>query len=97
MNSSAKHHQYPIQVESSDQSALETASRQTGQSINELILLCVRTALPGLSAALSGESGRVTNVDPLPEAASKQLYSQPDDDEDSIRLFMAAQAKSVAE
>lgn len=97
MSSPAKCHQYPIRVEPSDKSALEKASRQTGQSINQLVVLCVRQALPGIRAALSRESGRVTNVDPLPAAVSKRLYSEPDDDEDSIRLFMTAQAKSVEE
>ena len=33
----------------------------------------------------SAESGRVTNVDPLPDKVLKRLYGQVDDDADSIR------------
>ena len=97
MSSPSRFHQYPIRVEPSDKSALEKASRQTGQSINQLVVLCVRQALPYVRAALSKDTGRITNVDPLPPAISKRLYSEPDDDEESIRLFMNAQAKCVEE
>ena len=43
------------------------------------------------------QTGRVTNVDPLPDQLASRLYNQADDDTDAIRLFMAAQAKSIAE
>jgi hypothetical protein len=40
-------------------------------------------------------TSRITKVDPLPDEVLKQLYSQADDDADSIRLFMAIQAKTA--
>ena len=43
------------------------------------------------------QTSRVTNVEPLPDSVAQKLYSQPDDDTDSIRMFIAAQAKSIAE
>ena len=43
------------------------------------------------------QTGRVTNVEPLPDRIAQKIYSQADDDGDAIQLFMAAQAKSIAE
>jgi hypothetical protein len=43
------------------------------------------------------KDSRITNVDPLPDKVLKRLYGQADDDADSIRLFMAAQAKAIEE
>jgi len=39
----------------------------------------------------------MTNVDFLPDQVLKRLYSQADDDADSILLFIANQAKTVEE
>lgn len=47
-------------------------------------------------AKLSTEGkGRITNVNPLPKAILRHLYGQPDDDEDSITAFIAAQGNRV--
>jgi hypothetical protein len=43
------------------------------------------------------KTGRVTNVEPLPDRIARRIYSQADDDVDAIQLFMAAQAKSIEE
>jgi hypothetical protein len=45
------------------------------------------------------QTGRVTNVDPLPDRIARRIYNQADDDDDAdaIQLFMAAQAKSIEE
>ncbi|HTA30321.1 MAG TPA: hypothetical protein VK731_07540 [Candidatus Cybelea sp.] len=43
------------------------------------------------------QMSRVTNVDPLPDKLAFQLYNQADDDTDAVQLFMALQAKSIAE
>jgi hypothetical protein len=43
------------------------------------------------------QTGRVTNVEPLPDRIARKIYSQADDDVDAIQLFMAGQAKSTEE
>lgn len=43
------------------------------------------------------KDSRITNVDPLPDKVLKRLYSQADEDAESIRLFMTAQTKAVEE
>jgi hypothetical protein len=43
------------------------------------------------------QTGRVTNLDPLPDTVAKRLYNQSDDDADAIQLLMAAQTKSIEE
>jgi hypothetical protein len=50
-----------------------------------------------LRALLLGQAGPVTNVEPLPDVVARRLYNEADDDTDAIRLFMAAQAKSIEE
>jgi hypothetical protein len=40
---------------------------------------------------------RITNVNPLPDKVMKRLYVRVDDDANSIRLFMAAQARAIGE
>jgi len=64
---------------------------------NRVIALCARKALGQVRQALRGPAWRITNVDPLPAAVAARLYSDPDHDTDSIRLFMASQVKEIAE
>jgi hypothetical protein len=43
-------------------------------------------------AALRPKSGRITNVDPLPDEVLDRIYSQPERDEEGIERMMRAQA-----
>jgi hypothetical protein len=54
---------------------------------------------PVVREASAAESGRVTNVDPLPEETLRRTYAEPDDAEEvaSIAMMMAAQAKIAEE
>ncbi|NOS69072.1 MAG: hypothetical protein HOP33_03995 [Verrucomicrobia bacterium] len=92
MSVAAKEYRYQARFPAKDRPSLEEASQDTGRSINQLIVQCVHKALPEVRAALKADNGRVTNVDPLPDAALKRIYSAPERDEAGTRRFVAAQS-----
>ena len=97
MRKRAKDYHYPLRLASEDAKAVDAVCRQSRVSFNRVVALCVKKALPEVRESLSTQAARVTNVDPLPEKTARRLYRQADDDTDSIRLFMAAQAESIEE
>jgi hypothetical protein len=97
MSRRGKDYHYPLRLPSKDAEAVAGVCRESHVSFNQVVTLCVRKALPEVGEALSAQGGRITNVDPLPAKVLKRLYGHADDDADSIRLFMAAQAKAVEE
>jgi hypothetical protein len=88
--------QYPTRFNEQDadlRQDLEHSAQRTGQSVNQLILACVRAALPRVVEALAPGGGRVTNVDPLPEDVLRRIYANPEEeDEKGVQRFMSAQA-----
>ena len=97
MKTSAKDYSYALRLPAEDAEEINRICRQNRTSFNKVVALCVRKALPTVRDALAAEKGRVTNVDPLPDRVLKRIYSLPDDDADSIRLFMAAQSMTNEE
>jgi hypothetical protein len=86
---------YPLAVpEDLLQEARQTAS-ETGLSLADAMCRSLKLGLPQLRDQFSGD--RITNVAPLSETIAKDLYSQPDDDSEAIRQFIAAQATGVKE
>src|SRR5437588_423304 len=67
-----KHYGYATRFEPAERAALKASARQTRQSINQLIVSCVRRALPEVTAELSRGGGRITNVEPLPKKVLDQ-------------------------
>ena len=68
---------------------------QTNVSFDRIVSLCVRKGLPSVRADLSTKSGRVTNVDPLPEKVLRRIYSRPERDEAGVNRLVKAQARGV--
>lgn len=97
MSKASTDYNYPLRLPAADAKAVNEVSRQNRTSFNRVVALCVRKALPAVREALAAQSGRVTNVDPLPEKTLKRLYSEPDDDSRQIARMMAAQCKTVEE
>ena len=89
-----RYYAHATRFESAEKAALKLSARRTGQSINQLIVSCVRRSLPEVTAELSQHRGRITNVDPLPKEVLERIYSRPEDAEDEAvtRKFMNAQA-----
>lgn len=55
------------------------AQEISGQSIHQLVRLCVRRALPEVISNFVGKSRRVTHVKPLPDAVWRKIYSRKDE------------------
>ena len=70
----------------------ETA-KQTGLSQQDVMRQSIRAGLPKVREQFAGSTGRITNVDPLPKKVLERLYAEREDDEESIRRFIAAQPK----
>jgi hypothetical protein len=93
MNAASKHHAYALRLPRQEARALAQAQAKSGQSRNQLIIQCVRQALPDVLAKFLPQSGRITNVDPLPDEVLDRIYSKPEEeDEKGVRRFMAAQS-----
>ncbi len=78
MRSTVKHHPYALRIPAQDAIELAKAQELSGQSINQLVMICVRKALPEVVASLSANP-RVTNVAPLPAIEWRRIYRQQDE------------------
>jgi hypothetical protein len=87
---------YPLPMPQDLYDEVERTARQTRLSKADTMRQGLALGLPTLRERLSNPE-RVTNVDPLPKKVARKLYAMRDDDEDSIQLFMKAQAKVMKE
>jgi hypothetical protein len=78
MSSNVKHHPYALRIPVDDARELTKAQKISGQSINQLVVLCVRKALPEVVSAFRSP-GRITNVQPLPATAWRRIYARKDE------------------
>lgn len=98
MNPVAKHHPYALRIPAQEAKELAQAQEISGQSINQLVMLCVRRALPEVISNFVSKSGRVTNVKPLPDAVWRKIYSRKDELERvSARQLAAFQSQEAPE
>ena len=87
-----KHHAYALRLPRQEAKALKEAQAKSGLSRNQLIVQCVRHALPDVVAKFRPKPVPLTNVEPLPDEVLERIYSNPErDDEDGIRRLIAAQ------
>jgi hypothetical protein len=74
---------------------IRAVAKDTGLSMADAMRQSMKLGLPKLREELG--TSRITNVTPLPNSIARKLYSQPDDDADSIAQFMAAQSSVIEE
>ena len=72
-------YQYPLRLDRQDGAAVAQIVKETGQSINSVLVLSIRKGLPLARQALARSSRRATAVDPLPEAVLRRAYAEPDE------------------
>lgn len=71
---------------------IKSAARKTELSQQDVVRQSIKAGLPAILAKLNADTGRITNVDRLPDEVLERIYSNPDrDDEPSIRRFIKAQ------
>ena len=85
----------PVALPSGLIGEIRKTAKETGLSLADAMCQSLKLGLPRLRERLV--AGKVTNVAPLPARVARKLYADPEDDAQSIRLFMAAQAKVIEE
>ena len=85
----------PVALPSSLIDEIRKTAKETGLSLADAMRQSLKLGLPRLREQLV--IGRVTNVAPLPARVARKLYAEPEDDAESVRLFVAAQAKVIEE
>ena len=81
----------PLAVPDDLYEEVKAAAAVTHLSVPDVVLQSMKLGLPKLRERLAAESGRITNVDPLPDEVLERLYAQRDDDPEGIEKLMAAQ------
>jgi len=79
MSEISKEYRYPLRLPLEDEPAIAELVKQSGQSINSVLVLCIRKGLPLVRQALSCDNKRVTAVDPLPESVLERIYGERDE------------------
>lgn|SRR5258708_20620024 len=82
MKGAGKEYRYPLRLPIEDEPEVAKLVKQSGQSINSVLVLCIRKGLPLVRQALCQNSRRVTTVDPLPDAVLERIYAEKDELED---------------
>jgi hypothetical protein len=72
---------YALRLPKKDKSAVSRVAKETGQSINSVLVLSIRKGLPLAHTALAAPLSRVTGVDPLPDKILRRAYQLPYDSE----------------
>jgi len=79
MSRTAKEYQYPLRLPAEEESKISDLVESSGQSINSILVLCIRKGLPLVRQALGQDAGRVTAVEPLPETVLERVYAGKDE------------------
>jgi predicted transcriptional regulator len=83
---------FPISMPDDLLKEIKSAARKTDLSQQDVVRQSIKAGLPAILAKFNADTGRITNVDPLPDEVLERIYSNPDrDDEPSIRRFIKAQ------
>ncbi len=91
-------YRYPLRLGRADKKSVDAVVRESGRSINQVLITSVRKGLPLARQALSPATGRLTNVDPLPDAVWRRIYSRRDEvDGSSGQELKAAQSQREPE
>jgi hypothetical protein len=78
MSAILKHHPYALRIPAQDAGALAKVQELSGESINQLLILCLRKALPELMVSFQSTE-RATNVPPLSVTELRRIYQGKDE------------------
>jgi hypothetical protein len=70
---------YPINIDAELEAELRETAQLTGLSLADIIRQSMAKGLPELRDMLVRRSGRITSVDPLPDATWKRIYGKADE------------------
>jgi len=75
-------YRYPLRLDRADKKSVDAVARESGRSINQVLVTSVRKGLPLARQALAPARERLTNVAPLPDAVWRRIYSRKDEVDD---------------
>jgi hypothetical protein len=85
----------PLSVPDDLLAEVRTAAEESNVSMQDVFRQSTRLGLPKFREQHSQASGRITNVDPLPDEVLERIYSAPERDEEGIERLVKAQPKGV--
>jgi hypothetical protein len=86
-----KNEKLPLSMPEELVGEVRRAAKKTGLSMAEIVRQSMTLGLARLLQEPPRKEGRLTNVEPLPDEVLEKLYREREDDEESIRRFIAAQ------
>jgi hypothetical protein len=90
-DSSMKSETVPLAMPKDLLREVRRTAEQTGLSMADTMRQSMKLGLHKLVEQL-GETRRITNVDPLPDAVVEKIYSRPERDESGLKRWIKAQA-----
>ena len=90
-DSSMKSETFPLAMPKDLLSEVRHAAKKTGLSMADTMRQSMKLGLNKLVQEL-GPPHRITNIDPMPDAVLKRVYSRAERDEIGIERFIKAQA-----
>ena len=88
-------YRYPLRLDREDKKSVDAVVKASRRTINQVLVLSVRKGLPLAREALCQATGRITNVEPIPDKVWRKIYSRKDEvDECSGDDLKAAQSQT---
>ena len=72
-------YRYPLRLARTDKRKVDAVARETGTTINQVLVISVRKGLPLARKALCKDTDRITNVEPLPDKVWRRIYMGEDE------------------
>lgn len=74
---------------------VRSTAELTGLSQQDIMRQSIKAGIGKVREAFATSAGRVTNVEPLPEAVLRKCYTRPERDEAAVDRLIKRQAKGV--
>lgn len=79
MSRAGREYKYPLRLPGADEPEIAELVKISGQSINSILVQCIRKGLPLVRQALYHNNGRVTVVNPLARSILERIYDEKDE------------------
>ena len=79
MSKADREYKYPLRLPSADEPEIAELVKISGQSINSILVQCIRRGIPLVRQTLHQDKGRVTVVNPLPRSVLERIYEGNDE------------------
>jgi hypothetical protein len=74
-----KRYRYSLRLDAEDKRRVDAVVKASGRTINQVLVLSLRSGLPLAEDALCRKPDRLTNVEPIPDEVWRRIYSRGDE------------------